>query len=82
MNQLNERARVRLRGGVVSLVFQEPVTALDPVYTGASRSSRRSCSTAASSAAQPAPGRARTTRCREECFLPQPEVIAPMVNAA
>jgi peptide/nickel transport system ATP-binding protein len=33
VNQLDERARVRLRGGVVSLVFQEPMTALDPVYT-------------------------------------------------
>src|SRR5258705_9814668 len=33
VNQLDERARVRLRGGVVSLVFQEPMTALDPVYS-------------------------------------------------
>ena len=33
MNQLDERAREALRGGVVSLVFQEPMTALDPVYT-------------------------------------------------
>ena len=33
VNQLDERAREALRGGVVSLVFQEPMTALDPVYT-------------------------------------------------
>src|ERR1700740_952867 len=33
VNQLDERARVRRRGSVVSLVFQEPMTALDPVYT-------------------------------------------------
>jgi peptide/nickel transport system ATP-binding protein len=33
VNQLEEGARVRLRGGVVSMVFQEPMTALDPVYT-------------------------------------------------
>jgi peptide/nickel transport system ATP-binding protein len=33
VNQLDERARERLRGGVVSMVFQEPMTALDPVYT-------------------------------------------------
>jgi peptide/nickel transport system ATP-binding protein len=31
--RLDERARERLRGGVVSMVFQEPMTALDPVYT-------------------------------------------------
>src|SRR5262245_32733488 len=31
--RLDERAREALRGGVVSLVFQEPMTALDPVYT-------------------------------------------------
>jgi peptide/nickel transport system ATP-binding protein len=33
VNRLDERAREELRGGVVSLVFQEPMTALDPVYT-------------------------------------------------
>src|SRR2546430_8899625 len=33
VNQLDERARQDLRGGVVSMVFQEPMTALDPVYT-------------------------------------------------
>jgi peptide/nickel transport system ATP-binding protein len=33
VNRLDEGARERLRGGVVSLVFQEPMTALDPVYT-------------------------------------------------
>src|SRR5215813_14237174 len=33
VNRLGERAREALRGGVVSLVFQEPMTALDPVYT-------------------------------------------------
>src|SRR5262252_2364004 len=33
VNRLDERAREALRGGVVSLVFQEPMTALDPVYT-------------------------------------------------
>jgi peptide/nickel transport system ATP-binding protein len=33
VNQLHERARQDLRGGVVSMVFQEPMTALDPVYT-------------------------------------------------
>ena len=33
VNQLAERAREALRGSVVSLVFQEPMTALDPVYT-------------------------------------------------
>ena len=33
VNRLDERARERLRGGVVSMVFQEPMTALDPVYT-------------------------------------------------
>ena len=33
INQLDERARQDLRGGVVSMVFQEPMTALDPVYT-------------------------------------------------
>ena len=33
VNQLDARARERLRGRVVSLVFQEPMTALDPVYT-------------------------------------------------
>ena len=33
VNQLDERAREALRGSVVSLVFQEPMTALDPVYT-------------------------------------------------
>src|SRR5262249_28730382 len=30
---LDERAQHELRGGVVSMVFQEPMTALDPVYT-------------------------------------------------
>jgi peptide/nickel transport system ATP-binding protein len=33
VNRLDERARQDLRGGVVSMVFQEPMTALDPVYT-------------------------------------------------
>src|SRR5881628_172253 len=33
INRLAERARQDLRGGVVSMVFQEPMTALDPVYT-------------------------------------------------
>jgi peptide/nickel transport system ATP-binding protein len=33
VNRLDERAREELRGGVASLVFQEPMTALDPVYT-------------------------------------------------
>ena len=33
VNRLDERAREALRGSVVSLVFQEPMTALDPVYT-------------------------------------------------
>ena len=31
--RLDERARQDLRGSVVSMVFQEPMTALDPVYT-------------------------------------------------
>src|SRR5262245_56746747 len=33
VNRLDERAREDLRGGVVAMVFQEPMTALDPVYT-------------------------------------------------
>jgi peptide/nickel transport system ATP-binding protein len=33
VNRLDEHAREQLRGGVVSMVFQEPMTALDPVYT-------------------------------------------------
>src|SRR5215470_13843735 len=33
VNRLDERARQNLRGGIVSMVFQEPMTALDPVYT-------------------------------------------------
>jgi peptide/nickel transport system ATP-binding protein len=33
VNRLDERARQDLRGGVVSMAFQEPMTALDPVYT-------------------------------------------------
>ncbi len=33
VNRLGERDREALRGEVVSLVFQEPMTALDPVYT-------------------------------------------------
>src|SRR5215468_5086847 len=33
VNRLDERARRDLRGSVVSMVFQEPMTALDPVYT-------------------------------------------------
>src|SRR5262245_2836135 len=33
VNTLDEAARQDLRGGVVSMVFQEPMTALDPVYT-------------------------------------------------
>src|SRR5258705_9294549 len=33
VNRLDERARQELRGGVVSMVFQEPMTAPDPVYT-------------------------------------------------
>jgi peptide/nickel transport system ATP-binding protein len=33
VNRLDERARESLRGRVVSMVFQEPMTALDPVYT-------------------------------------------------
>src|SRR5262252_2667573 len=33
VNRLDEVAREQLRGGVVSMVFQEPMTALDPVYT-------------------------------------------------
>jgi peptide/nickel transport system ATP-binding protein len=33
VNRLDEHAREDLRGGLVSMVFQEPMTALDPVYT-------------------------------------------------
>jgi peptide/nickel transport system ATP-binding protein len=33
VNRLDETEREQLRGGVVSMVFQEPMTALDPVYT-------------------------------------------------
>src|SRR5262245_20621222 len=33
INRLDESTRQDLRGGVVSMVFQEPMTALDPVYT-------------------------------------------------
>src|SRR5690348_3977944 len=33
VNALDERGRQALRGGVVATVFQEPMTALDPVYT-------------------------------------------------
>ena len=33
VNRLDEAARQDLRGSVVSMVFQEPMTALDPVYT-------------------------------------------------
>jgi peptide/nickel transport system ATP-binding protein len=33
VNRVGERARQDLRGGVASMVFQEPMTALDPVYT-------------------------------------------------
>ena len=33
VNTLDESEREQLRGGVVSMVFQEPMTALDPVYT-------------------------------------------------
>jgi peptide/nickel transport system ATP-binding protein len=33
VNRLDEHARAQLRGRVVSTVFQEPMTALDPVYT-------------------------------------------------
>ena len=33
VNALDVAARERLRGGVASMVFQEPMTALDPVYT-------------------------------------------------
>jgi peptide/nickel transport system ATP-binding protein len=33
INRLDEDTRQNLRGGVVSMVFQEPMTALDPVYT-------------------------------------------------
>src|SRR5262245_7551801 len=33
INRLDERTRQDLRGGVASMVFQEPMTALDPVYT-------------------------------------------------
>src|SRR5438046_609616 len=33
VNKLDERARQVLRGSVVAMVFQEPMTALDPIYT-------------------------------------------------
>ncbi len=33
VNRLTERERQAMRGGIVSMVFQEPMTALDPVYT-------------------------------------------------
>src|SRR5436190_17064076 len=33
VNKLDERARQALRGSVVAMVFQEPMTALDPIYT-------------------------------------------------
>ena len=33
VNRLDEPSRARLRGRIVSTVFQEPMTALDPVYT-------------------------------------------------
>src|SRR5258706_8986111 len=33
VNELDEHAREALRGSVVAMVFQEPMTALDPVYT-------------------------------------------------
>ena len=36
-----------IRGRVVSMIFQEPMTALDPVFTIGSRSARRSCGTSA-----------------------------------
>lgn len=33
IGSLDERALARIRGSIVSMVFQEPMTALDPVYT-------------------------------------------------
>ena len=58
VNQLDERARQGLRGGVVSMVFQEPMTALDPVSRSADRSRRRS------SASRPRPCRGTPARAR------------------
>ena len=56
LRTLDEHAMRKVRGAEIALIFQEPMTALNPVFTSAARSRRRCSCTIGRRGARRAPG--------------------------
>ena len=60
----------KIRGNQISMIFQEPMTSLNPVFTSATRSRRPSCCTRRLSTAEAA---SKRSRCSSKVGIPSPE---------
>ena len=55
IDKMTEKEFRKIRGNEVSIIFQDPMTSLNPVYTIATRSSRSSCCTPKRPSRKPGP---------------------------